>query len=104
MTREELYRIFGGWLSLPTPEALDIVLAVVLANRCSTDPLWMFLVAPPSSAKTELLRALGDVSDTYPLSNLTASTFASGFQNPSKTSLLPKITGKLLVLKDFTTV
>jgi hypothetical protein len=71
----------------------------------NTDPLWVFLVAPPSSGKTEIINSLRDVPDVFPLSSLTPATFASGFEKKGvETSLLPKIDGKVLVLKDFGTV
>jgi hypothetical protein len=69
------------------------------------DPLWLFLVAPPSSGKTEIIRSLSDVPDVFLLSALTPQTFASGFERKGvETSLLPKIAGKTVVMKDFTTV
>src|SRR5262249_7946493 len=64
-----------------------------------------FIVAPPSSMKTEVIRSLDDVPDVYPLSSLTAQTFASGFERRGvETSLLPKLDGKTITMKDFGTV
>ena len=103
---------FGRWLAFPTDDAtrphydlVDIALAVVVANRMEADPLWLFLVAPPSSGKTEVIRSLGGIADVFPLSSLTPQTFASGFERKGmETSLLPKISGKTIVMKDFGTV
>ncbi len=96
---------FGQWLVLPDYEIVDVALATVVANRMAGDPLWMFLVGPPSSGKTEVIRPLEDVPDVYPLSSLTAQTFASGFERRgTETSLLPKIDGQTLLMKDFGTV
>jgi hypothetical protein len=105
---EDIHDAFGSWLKLPTAnpyDVFDMALANVIANRMETDPLWIFLVGPPSSAKTEAIRALGTTPDVYPLSSLTAQTFASGFERKGvETSLLPKLTGKVLALKDFGSV
>lgn len=82
-----------------------MALAVVVANRMPADPLWLCIVAPPSSGKTEVLRALGAVPDVYSLSSLTPQTFASGLERHGvETSLLPRLSGKTVVLKDFGTV
>jgi hypothetical protein len=107
----EVHAAFGAWLELPPAEqgppheCVDMALATVIANRMDGDPLWVFLVAPPSGGKTEVIRALDEAGDVYPLSSLTAQTFASGFERKgTETSLLPKIDGKTLTMKDFGTV
>ena len=111
VTLRDVHAAFARWLELPPVElgspheSIDVALAVVTANRMEGDPLWMFLVAPPSGGKTEVLRSLDDVPDVYPLSSLTAQTFASGFERKgTEASLLPKIDGKTLTMKDFGTV
>jgi len=88
--------------------AVEVLLAAVVANRLSGDPFWLMFVAPPGGAKTELIRALNDVPDIYPLSSLTAKTLVSGYKDTPHSkidhSLLPKLSGKILALKDFTSV
>jgi hypothetical protein len=109
---EAVHTAFARWLAFPTDEAgrprydlIDIVLAAVIANRMLADPLWIFLVGPPSSGKTEVINSLRDVPDVFPLSSLTRSTFASGFEKKGvETSLLPRITDRIVTLKDFGTV
>jgi hypothetical protein len=66
----------------------------------------MIFIGPPSHAKTELLRALDGHPSTYFLSNLTPATLVSGKENKKgpDPSLLPKLTDKTVVMKDFTTV
>ena len=112
LTLKSVHEAFERWLAFPTDEheyprydLVDIALAVVIANRMEADPLWALIVAPPSSGKTEIIRSLSDVRDVVPLSSLTPQTFASGFERKGvETSLLPKITGKIIVMKDFTTI
>jgi hypothetical protein len=112
LTLAAVHDAFGKWLAFPTDDAtrprydlVDIALAVVVANRMTADPLWVFLVAPPSSGKTEIINSLRDVPDVFPLSSLTSQTFASGFERKGvETSLLPKIAGKTVTMKDFTTI
>jgi hypothetical protein len=108
---EAVHEAFADWLALPeveqggTFDTVDLALAVVVANRLDSDPLWLFLVAPPSSGKTETLMSLVEAPDVYPLSNLTPATLVSGYERKSgDASLLPKLDGKTVVMKDFTTV
>ena len=99
-----LYEVFERWLLLKDPYLLKVVLASVVANLLGGDPLWLLIVAPPSSAKTEIIRALSHLSCIYLLSNLTANTLLSGQQGKKDASLLPHLSSKILAMKDFTTV
>jgi hypothetical protein len=92
------------WLALEPGEdqAVDVSTAAVVANDLEGDPLFTILVAPSSSAKTEVLRGLqGDVS-THFLGSLTPRTLVSGL-DPQKTSLLLQLDSSVhtLVIKDF---
>jgi len=101
----EVEAVFSKWLLMPDMGALHFALAVVVGHRLAGDPLWGLLVAPPSGTKTEIIRSLEAVPGIYPLSELTARTFASGLEGGKReTSLLPRLTDHILTLKDFTTV
>jgi len=99
-----LYEVFERWLLLKDPYLLEVVLATVVANLLGGDPLWLLIVAPPSSAKTEIIRALSRVPSIYLLSNLTANTLLSGQKGKKDASLLPHLSNKILAMKDFTTI
>jgi hypothetical protein len=103
---EDVKRVVQHCLLLPDGGlVVEILLAAVVANRMDGDPLWLFLVNPPSGVKTELIRSLNGVEDVYPLSNLTPQTFASGFEAKKvEPSLLLRLDRHILTLKDFTTV
>jgi hypothetical protein len=102
---EDVEAVVRKWYHLENLEPIHVALAVVVANQMPGDPLWAFLVGPPSSLKTEIIRALGGIPSIFPLSNLTANTFASGYQSKNdEPSLLMKLDGKILTLKDFTTI
>jgi hypothetical protein len=103
-TWEQVEAAFKRWLELPDMDAVRVVLAIVIANRLPGDPVWLFLVAPPSSAKTEIIQSLNSLPDIYPLTMLTPNTFLSGKKPEDQKgtiSLLPKLNGKILCLKDF---
>ena len=103
----DVRQVICKWLELGNPEIIDVVLAVYVANQLATDPLWMLIIGPPSHAKTEILRAYENHRDSYFLSNLTPSTLVSGMparKGQPDPSLLLKLDGKLVVLKDFTSI
>lgn len=94
-------------LHLPDLSVVDVTLATLFANEIPGDPLWLGLVSPPSNGKTELLTAAASTPHTYLLSTLTKNTLISGYQvqpGESEPSLLAKLSGKTLILKDFTTI
>jgi len=105
-TLDKVKAVVAHYLLLPDSGlVIEIECAAVVANRMEGDPLWLFFVNPPSGVKTELIRALNDVEDIYPLSNLTPQTFASGFESKkAEPSLLLRLDHHILTLKDFTTV
>jgi hypothetical protein len=100
-------RTISKHLYLKDDRVIDVILAAHVANRFDGDPLWMLLIAPSSSGKTELLRALDGHYSTYFLSSLTPSTLVSGMKRKKDggdPSLLPKLNDKTVILKDFTTI
>ena len=103
----DVKKVVTKWLELEDSNIVDVILGVLLANMLNTDPNWLLVVGPPSNAKTEVLRALDGHPQAYFLSNLTPSTLVSGLKPKGKLpepSLLPRLDGKTLVLKDFTTI
>jgi hypothetical protein len=103
-TWDDVAAAFQKWLELPDLDAVRVVLATYVANKMEGDPVWLFLVAPPSSSKTELILSLAELPDVYTLSTLTPNTFLSGKEpkdGKGEISLLPQLTGKILVMKDF---
>jgi hypothetical protein len=102
--REEVLAVLSKWLCLPDLEAVDVLMATAIAIYLPGDPLWLYYVGPPGGTKTESLRALKG-SRVVSLSSLTPQTLISGYKgDPEKVDLLPKLDGKLLVIKDFTSI
>jgi hypothetical protein len=100
---------FDKWLKLKDRHIIDVILGTVIANSLEGDPVYLYVVGPPSSGKTEILRSLNDHHTVYYLSSLTPQTLISGWKGSGKfeNSLLLKLKerGKtILVLKDFTTI
>ena len=96
---------FARWLLIDDRGLIVITVGAVLAHLLTGDPVWLLVVAPPGGTKSELLRALYGYPGVYPLSELTARTFASGLDKADgDPSLLARLNDEILVLKDFTTV
>jgi predicted transcriptional regulator len=98
--------------------SLAIMLAVVIASRWSGDPIWVFIVGPPSSGKTLMLRTVSHSEQCHYESTLRPHSLISGMEleDGSDPSLIPQLihdgidpsgkpnpdTGKLLIIKDYT--
>ena len=85
--------LFQRHLWLPDPGVVYLVLATVAANRLPGDPLWLLVVGPPSSGKTEALDALAEVPEFHPVSTFTEAGLLSG----SSTKEGSSATGGLLM-------
>lgn len=109
VTLEELKATVTDWLAIADQDVLEIVLAFSIGEQLPGDPLWLFLIAPPGGAKTEILRAIKGERFEH-LSDLTNASFVSGLtlgqgeHRKKIDDLLPQLDGKTLLFKDFTTV
>lgn len=104
---DDVLATFRRWLHLPDPGALYVALATVVANRLPGDPVWLLLVGPSSSGKSEILVALGGLEEIEPAATLTEAALLSGVPRKDVAAgasggLLRKI-GEygILTLKDF---
>lgn len=106
ITNEELLKAYRRWLYLPDRNVLDVMFGAAFANRLEGDPIWLFLVAPPGGSKSELLMSLSTAESIVCMTSLTPHALVSGavWGNGKDPSLLPQLDGKILVLKDFTTI
>ena len=117
VTFEQIHECFDYFMLLRDRDFIRLTLAVVIGNQfASRRPIWLLLVAPPSSGKTTALNALvglkintkrGEkIEPTCSISDITDKTFASGaIRNDKETSLLYRLPfGGVLMFKDFTSV
>lgn len=102
---EQFKRTCHKYLVFEDDTFIDVIFAVIMANRLNSKPVCLYLVGPPSSGKTEILQALGNSDEIYPISKLTPRTLISGkILGPKEKdpSLIPKWNGKVVIIKDFT--
>jgi hypothetical protein len=91
---------------------VDLVLGTVAGNHFDSDPVWLHIIGPPSSGKTELLYSTFACDETYALSDFTAASLISGYRSDregdddqeDEFSLLPKLDGKTVITKDFSLI
>jgi hypothetical protein len=98
---------FDRWLILENRTPLYAILGAIAANYMDGDPVWLGIIAPPSSAKTEILNALTKLRSVHTVATLTPAGLLSGTptkdrKNGAKGGLLRDV-GKfgIVVLKDF---
>lgn len=104
-TFDDLERFVHEKFEVKDVGIVRLICATIIANKLSGDPVWLFIVAPPSGLKTELIRALDGIEGIHGLSSLTPHTLISGQKSTSKeTSLLLKIQNGIFTFKDFTSV
>lgn len=114
---KDILKIFRSFLYMKDEDFIWLTLAVIIGNQMRLRrPIWLMLVAPPSSGKTTTLNALKglkvfnadgmEIEPIQAISDLTENSFASGMiSSGQETSLLKKIPwGGCMVFKDFTSV
>ena len=105
---EDTLQVFEKWLILPSRTPVYAMLGAIAANLLPGEPTWLGLVAPPSSAKTELINAIAGLPFAVSVSTLTLASLLSGTPRRQRTSgatggLLRQVSNPgVLCLKDFT--
>ena len=106
-TIDETLAVFERWLILSDPTPVYAVLGTVAANLLPGDPVWLGLVGPPSSAKTEILNATSMLPHVVQAATLTAAALLSGvpkkhYDKGARGGLLRQIGDfGIIALKDF---
>lgn len=106
---EECRRAFDRWLHTRDHRVLHAVLGAYVANHLEGDPVWLLVVGPPSSSKTEHLNPLAGRPDVHPAATLTEAALLSGTPKREAKGArggLLRVIGDygILLLKDFTSV
>jgi DNA-binding transcriptional ArsR family regulator len=107
---EKAVTTFQRHLHMPDADALICVLGAVAANNMDGDPVWLQVVGPPSSGKTELVQAVASLPYVHAASTITEAALLSG---TSRREVAQDANGGLLreigpygvlLVKDFTSV
>jgi hypothetical protein len=101
MNFEQLQAGYEKWLNFDDdPGLLRIVVSAIVANRLEGNPVWLMLIGSAGCGKSEMLMSIGDADNTYTISSLTPYALMSGYGNSEENSLINKLNGKLLIIKD----
>jgi hypothetical protein len=109
-TIEDTIEVFKSWLVLSSPTPVYAMLGTVAANLLPGDPVWLGLIAPPSSAKSELLNSIAGLPNVVDADIITPSGLLSGTpkrqqDKGARGGLLRQIGSfGILTLKDFGSV
>lgn len=107
-TWEEVLGVFRGHFAMTTEleGALKICLATTITTWVEGDPVWVFIVSPPGGLKTEILMSFQDSCWCVCKSSLSPRALVSGWRGEGgeDPSLLPKLDGRVFVLKDYTEI
>lgn len=87
-----------------TDYIIDLVLATALSMYLER-PIWLMLIAPPSSGKTEIMKIISKLDDYHVLSNLTNRALFSGHTMAQGGYMQREVGNRgILCFPDFTTV
>lgn len=106
LSYEQFGQVVDKWLLLPDKNVLKVLFASLISHYFTSDPLWIFLVAPPSGTKTELITLLSALPIVYMISSMTDKTLFSGLEGHRKESpsLMMRIPNSIITMKDFTSI
>lgn len=93
MTLKQLKMIFQESYYLPDTDIITAVSGAILANKLRDEPVWLVIIGPPGSLKTEIVSAAARGEGCRLLNFITEKTLISGFGRGKRNeSLLPKLT------------
>jgi hypothetical protein len=107
---DAVMQVIRRWLQLDDEAPVYAVLGAVVANLLPGDPVWLGIIAPGSSGKTELLNTVTKLPYVFEASTLSAAALLSGTPkhqtaSSAKGGLLRQMGAfGMLVLKDFGSV
>ncbi len=107
---QQFIAVYSRWLTVEDHDYFEVVFGCCFANiHLNSKPVWLYAVGTSGSGKSELLQSLDGHPKIELLSSLTEKTLISGLvlsgdEDSNDASFLPKLNGKILILKDFTTL
>lgn len=109
---QNLIAKFSEFIEWAEYDLITITIGACLANMGEGDAVFLLIVGPPASGKTELIRSFVGCKGFYELSKVTAHTFVSGYIQRGKSvgkdkSLLIRLTNegkRNVMIKDFTSI
>ncbi len=97
-TTEQVKARLRQFFEIKDWQGIDIILATAVAHYIYGEMLWLRIIGPSRSGKTELLRAISKSEDCAKMGSMTPAALRGGLKTGPK--LLQRINGKLVVTKD----
>jgi hypothetical protein len=95
------------WYYQPDIEAVEVVMGTVASHYTKADPVWLFVVAPPSTGKTAIaIQSARLAPSAHIVGDLTPNTLLSAREGTKRPPSLLERIGKsgIILMKDFSTV
>jgi len=104
----QVEEVFNKYLHIENNrDFLPAVFGAIIANRLDALPVWLIFMGKASTSKSEVLGALDNCLEIHMISKITDKSLASNvnmsareMKGKEEPSLLDKIDGKILVLRD----
>lgn len=107
MTLQDIKTYYREIFYLEDDTILDLLCAIAISVWTRSDAIWLLVIGPPSSGKTEFVNTLSGLGYAHQVSTLTENAFLSGMpgSDGKEKSLLHKIGPVgLLIMKDYTSI
>ena len=101
---DEMVAGYRKWLHLPDPTILAVMFGTIFANRLGGDPVWMFIVGPGGSGKSEPIISTYGAPLISPETSMTPAAMVSGQKGDDDPSMIPVWKGTVVAIKDFTPI
>jgi hypothetical protein len=104
---DDAVKVYDRWLILNDHAPIYALLGTIAANLLPGAPVWLGIIAPPSSAKTELLNSISGLPHVIQVATITPAALLSGtpkkqHETGARGGLLQQIGSfGILCLKDF---
>ena len=96
MEKHVLIKVYEDYLLLADPEALEVLLAGVIANYMEGLPVWLLYIGASGFGKSTVLEMFDGHERTYGLDELTNKSLQSGLADKSEEDNLVNLLTNIL--------
>lgn len=102
----DVMAVYKKWLRVDEDfeTAAALCLGICLTDNLHDSPIWLYVIGPPSSGKTEILMSLQGSERVVYQSSMSQHSLVSGWNSTPDPSLLPKFNHRTAVFKDGTSL
>jgi hypothetical protein len=101
-TLEQVKSTLRRYFEIKDWQGVELIMASAVAHYLLGEMLWVRIIGPSRSGKTELLRAIAEHPDCAEIESITPAAIRGGFKRAPK--ILDRINGKLVIDKDISSI